>query len=51
MLRENYGPGDWTNGEIESAKALWDEHNTRRSSQRPSILSMWLYGCGLYRRM
>jgi hypothetical protein len=34
MLPENYRPGDWTNGEIEAAKALWNEHNTPRSWQR-----------------
>ena len=34
MLPENYGPGDWTNGEVEAAKALWNEHETRRSWQR-----------------
>jgi hypothetical protein len=25
ILHENYGPGDRTNGEIEAAKALWNE--------------------------
>jgi hypothetical protein len=34
MLPENYSPRDWTNGEIEAAKALWNEHNTDRSWQR-----------------
>jgi hypothetical protein len=30
MLPENYGPVDRTNGEIEAAKAPWNEHKTRR---------------------
>ena len=34
MLPENYRPGDWANGEIEAAKALWNEHNIHRSWQR-----------------
>ena len=34
MLPGNYGSGDWTNGGIEAAKALWIEHNTHRSWQR-----------------
>ena len=33
-LPENYGPGDWTNAEIEAAKPLWNEHNTHRSRRR-----------------
>jgi len=31
MLPENNGAGDWTNGEIEAVKALWNEHNTHNS--------------------
>jgi hypothetical protein len=34
MLPEDYGPGDSTNGEIEAAKARWNERKTHRSWQR-----------------
>jgi hypothetical protein len=31
---EDYGPGYWTNGENQAAKALWNEHKRHRFWQR-----------------
>jgi hypothetical protein len=44
MNPEEYGPGDWTNGEVEAAKALWDAHNPHRrvGLLHPTIADAWM---------
>jgi hypothetical protein len=41
---EEYGAGDWTNGEIEAAKALWESHNPHRkiAALHPNIADAWM---------
>ncbi len=41
---DEYGPGDWTNGEVEAAKALWDANNPYRrvGLLHPTIADAWM---------
>ena len=44
MKPEEYGEGNWTNGEIEAAKMMWNRHNPHRPVEKlhPSISDAWM---------